>query len=155
MSVCPLITECWSDKRFLGQSAFVETMPRTRFQTIRAALTFHAPDDPRIDKVRDPLWYSRVLLAHFQKRFAEFAVPTGVSSIDEMTVRTKARSRARTHMPSKPDKYGVRFYAVVGWDALYVHSIWDNSSGNSQPTHPVQRYTEQFPVLRTSVTNTL
>lgn len=157
MSVCPLneISEYWSDSRFLGQAAFIETMPRTRFQDIRAALQFHPPEDPTLDKLHDPLWHSRTILAHFQKRFAEFAVPTGVSSIDEMTVRTKARSRARTYMPSKPDKYGVRFYAVVGWDSLYVHSVWDNSSGNTQRTTPAQRYTQRFPLLRTALFSTL
>eukprot|EP00644_Phytophthora_capsici_P000740 jgi/Phyca11/109379/e_gw1.16.787.1 len=76
-----------------------------------------------------------------------------------MTVPTKARSKARTYMThsksSKPDKYGVRFYAVVGWDSLYVHSLWDNTSGNILPTTPAQRYTELFPVLRTSLHNTL
>eukprot|EP00644_Phytophthora_capsici_P014966 jgi/Phyca11/128420/e_gw1.76.136.1 len=56
-----------------------------------------------------------------------------------MTVATKARSKARTYMPSKPYKYGVRFYAVVGWDSLYVHSLWDNASGNTLPTAPAQR----------------
>lgn len=157
MSICPLsdIAEYWSNSRFLDQKGFVETMPRTRFQNIRSALQFHPFEDPTLDKLRDPLWHSRTILAHFQRRFAEFAVPTGVSSINEMTVATKARSKARTYMPSKPDKYGVRFYAVVGWDALYVHTIWDNASDNTQSTSPAQRYTQQFPSLRTSLYNTL
>eukprot|EP00644_Phytophthora_capsici_P014030 jgi/Phyca11/99120/e_gw1.3.524.1 len=72
-----------------------------------------------------------------------------------MTVPTKARSKARTYMPSKTDKYVVRFCAVVGWDSLYVHSLWVNASGNILPTTPAQRYTELFPVLRTSLHNTL
>eukprot|EP00644_Phytophthora_capsici_P019606 jgi/Phyca11/132959/e_gw1.280.5.1 len=56
-------------------------------------------------------------------------LPVGVSSIDEMTVQTKVSARAKTSMPSKPDKYGVRIYAVVGQDSLYalchptLHSI--------------------------------
>ncbi|KUF95983.1 Bifunctional epoxide hydrolase 2 [Phytophthora nicotianae] len=58
-------------------------------------------------------------------------------------------------MPSKPDKYGVRFYAVVGWDSLYVHSLWDNSSGNTTPSTPAERYTRLFPSLRTPLYNTL
>ncbi|EGZ25112.1 hypothetical protein PHYSODRAFT_434171, partial [Phytophthora sojae] len=70
-------------------------------------------------------------------------------------VRTKARSRARTYMPSKPDKYGLRFYAVVGWDALYVHSLWDNGSGNATRSTPAERYTELFPSLRTPLYNML
>ncbi|POM61720.1 hypothetical protein PHPALM_29228 [Phytophthora palmivora] len=67
----------------------------------------------------------------------------------------KALSKARTYMPSKSDKYGVRFYAVVGCDSLYVHTLWDNASGNTQSTTPSQRYTQQFPTLRTSLYNTL
>ncbi|KAE9332458.1 hypothetical protein PR003_g14511 [Phytophthora rubi] len=50
-------------------------------------------------------------------------------------------------MLSKPDKYGVRFYSVVGWDSLYVHALWDNASGDSQTTTPAQLYTNQFPSL--------
>ncbi|POM78669.1 Hypothetical protein PHPALM_3774 [Phytophthora palmivora] len=67
----------------------------------------------------------------------------------------KALSKARTYMPSKHDKYGVRFYAVVGCDSLYVHTLWDNASGNTQSTTPSQRYTQQLPTLRTSLYNTL
>ncbi|KAG6963497.1 hypothetical protein JG687_00006536 [Phytophthora cactorum] len=72
-----------------------------------------------------------------------------------MTVPTKARSRARTCTPPKPDKYGVRFYAVVGWNLLYAHSLWDSTSGNTMRSTPGQRYTDQFPVLRTCLYYTL
>eukprot|EP00644_Phytophthora_capsici_P008482 jgi/Phyca11/111327/e_gw1.20.475.1 len=71
--------------------------------------------------------------------FAEIAVPYGVSSLDENGVQTKARTLAKSFMPLKPDKFAIRFYAVVGWASLYVHSIWDNGSGNTLPTTPAQR----------------
>lgn len=51
-------------------------------------------------------------------------------------------------MPLKPDKFAIRFYAVVGWESLYVHSFWDNGSGNTMPTTAAQRYTHLFPSLR-------
>ncbi|EEY64606.1 uncharacterized protein PITG_16025 [Phytophthora infestans T30-4] len=54
-------------------------------------------------------------------------------------IATKARSMARTYMPSKPDKYGVRLYAVVDWNSLYVHTLRDNASVNTQPTTPAQQ----------------
>ncbi|GMF49324.1 unnamed protein product [Phytophthora fragariaefolia] len=91
----------------------------------------------------------------FLGQFAEFAVPVGVSIIDEMTVRTKAWTRAKANIPSKPDKYGVRFDAVVGWSSLYVYSVWDNSSGNTMPFTPVERYTSLFSTLRTAPHSTL
>ncbi|KAF1777848.1 PiggyBac transposable element-derived protein [Phytophthora cactorum] len=79
-------------------------------------VTLHPPEHPTFDKERDPLWRCRGIMEHFQKHFAEFAVPVDVSSIDEMTVRTKARTRARTFMPSKSDRYGVHFTLL--WDGL-------------------------------------
>ncbi|RLN51790.1 hypothetical protein BBJ28_00025435, partial [Nothophytophthora sp. Chile5] len=46
MSICPLndITEFWSERRFLGQPDFVDTMGRSRFQAIRSSIKLH-PDD--------------------------------------------------------------------------------------------------------------
>ncbi|KAJ8508600.1 hypothetical protein ON010_g18855 [Phytophthora cinnamomi] len=58
-------------------------------------------------------------------------------------------------MSSKPDKYGLRFYAVVGWPSLYVHSVWDNGSDHTTQSTPAERYTEVFPSLRSSLYNTL
>eukprot|EP00644_Phytophthora_capsici_P018173 jgi/Phyca11/114138/e_gw1.25.427.1 len=67
-------------------------MPRDRFQQIRGALQFNPPGAATFAAVRDPLYRCRGLLQHFQKHFAEIAVPIGASSLDEITVRTKARS---------------------------------------------------------------
>ncbi|GMF25033.1 unnamed protein product [Phytophthora fragariaefolia] len=43
--------------------------------------------------------------------------------------RTIARSAAKTYLPSKPDKYGARFYAVVGREGLEDNSVWGNGVG--------------------------
>ncbi|GMF50524.1 unnamed protein product [Phytophthora fragariaefolia] len=83
------------------------------------------------------------------------AVPLGAVSLGENTVRTKARSSARTYMPSKPDTYGVRFYSVVGWESLYAFAVWDNGSGNRTKTNPVDRYVDLFSALQTAVFRTL
>lgn len=104
---------------------------------------------------KDPLRHSRILLEHFQRKFASVAVPVGVSSIDEIGVRTKARTVAKSFMPLKPDKFAIRFYAVVGWQSLYVHSMWDNGAGNTLPTTASQRYTQLFPSLRRALEGTL
>ncbi|POM63840.1 Reverse transcriptase, partial [Phytophthora palmivora] len=85
-------------------------MPRVRFQQVRCELALYPPVNPAFHKELDPRWRCRDTMEYFQKRFAEFAVPIGVSSINEMPVRTKARTRANTYLSSKPDKYGVRFY---------------------------------------------
>ncbi|RLN37861.1 hypothetical protein BBJ28_00000464, partial [Nothophytophthora sp. Chile5] len=158
MSLCPMtdIKEFWSTKLFLGQRDISDTMSRSRFQSIRASLVVHPPELLEEERLRqDPLWHSRNLLQHFQQKFASVAVPYGVSSLDENSVRTKARTRAKSFIPSKPDKFAIRFYAVVGWRSLYVHSIWDNGSGNDLRSSPSQRYTNVFPTLRTALDHTL
>lgn len=99
------------------------------FRNIRANLkfyTYYCHDTA----VVDPLWHSRFMRRHFMKNAAAVAAPTGVSSLDENTIRTKGRTAARTYVKSKPCKLGISFYAVVGWNAVYLHSFWDNGSGN-------------------------
>ncbi|OWZ09432.1 LOW QUALITY PROTEIN: hypothetical protein PHMEG_00017869 [Phytophthora megakarya] len=151
MSNCALsdISEYWSDTRLSDKQL--------------SARQYHGPDfDLHSSSMRLKAQRSihctshcRTILAHFQKRFAEFAIPTGVTSIDKMIVPTKARSREWIYMPPKPDKYGVIFYAIVAWDSLYIHTLWDSVSGNTQPTSPASRYTQQFPTLHTVLYNTL
>ncbi|KUF92473.1 Ankyrin repeat domain-containing protein 13A [Phytophthora nicotianae] len=58
-------------------------------------------------------------------------------------------------MPLKPDKFAIRFYAVVGWRSLYIHALWDNGSGNTTATTPAERYTRLFPRLRQPLYNVL
>ncbi|KUF83394.1 hypothetical protein AM587_10001336 [Phytophthora nicotianae] len=74
------------------------------------------------DTSRDPLWHSRILLRHIQRKFADVAIPYGVSSLDENSIRTKARTAAKSFIPTKPDKNAIRFYAVVGWESLCQRS---------------------------------
>lgn len=158
MSIIPLteIKELWPQKLFLGQADFAKTMARNRFESIRARFQVHAPDSvPMQRQEQDPVWHSRRVLTQVQQKFAAIAVPVGAVTLDELTVRTKARSGAKTYMPSKPDKYGVRFYGVSGWESLYAYSVWDNGSGERTRTVPVERYVDVFPSLRTAMFRTL
>ena len=77
-------------------------------------------------------------------------MPKYVSTIDEASVKTKARTRARSYMPKKPDKFAIRFYCIVEWKTLYVHSLWDSGSGNWVRHNEYERYLQVFPELRTA-----
>eukprot|EP00644_Phytophthora_capsici_P013421 jgi/Phyca11/115691/e_gw1.29.185.1 len=61
-------------------------MCRDRFQHIRAALQLHPPSLVTFSTVRDPLYRCRGLLQHFQKRFAETAVPSYQSTLPSQDV---------------------------------------------------------------------
>ena len=144
------ISDYWSTSLFQGHQDFKRVMSRDRFKEIRAALKFR-PDgaDDMTTRSTDPLWFARSIINKFQKCCAKVAVPIGVSALDENSTRTKARTAARSYMPSKPDKYAIRFYAVCGWKSTYLHSIWDNGSGNKSNIPPANRYACLFPELRT------
>jgi hypothetical protein len=143
------IRDYWKTGRFQGQSDFRDTMSYKDFQAIRGALQFHPPDEyERVDHDNDPLWAIRRVMEHFQKNCADVAVPVGTSALDENSARSKHRTLARSYMKGKPHKYAMRFYGVVGGRDLYLPSIWDNGSGNTEPTCPAERYTKLFRQMR-------
>lgn len=82
------------------------------FQGIRVSLRLYPEYDYYLATI-DPLWHSRYVLNHFQKNCTSFAVPMGVMSYDESTIRCKGRTVAQTFMKSKPVRFGIRLYALV------------------------------------------
>lgn len=79
------------------------------------------------------------------------AVPTGVSSLDENSIRYKVRTKAKNDMKSKPIGFGTSFYVVVGWGHWYLHHIIDNTSGNTSGLPAAQQYTSLFRQLCAAV----
>ena len=146
------IKEYWSTGPFMGNETFKNSMTRKRFIDIRTHITFRAPKEQERDlqgQQDDPLWHSRSFMEHFARNSASIAVPTGTSALDENTARTKARTRARTYMPNKSDKYGVRFYSVVGTKHCYLSSINDNRAGNETDVPGAADFCRLFGELRT------
>jgi Transposase IS4 len=125
----------WSTKMFLGNDDMKRIMSQDRFTEIRSSLKFYPEYDHAVAVV-DPPWHSRIMLHHFMKNAASVAVPKGCSALDENTIRCKVRTGARSYMKSKTVKFGIWFYAVVGWKHAYVHSLWDNGSGNKRNVPP-------------------
>jgi hypothetical protein len=145
------IYQYWEASHFSGHHDFRETMSCNDFQMIHASIQFHPPShDPELAS-SDPLWHCRCFLNHFFQYncSAAIAVPLGASALDEASCRTSARTHARTYMPNKQIKYGLRFYAIVGSHEVYCHSFWDNGSGNRIPMSQAKQYTQLFRDLRT------
>jgi len=93
------IKQYWETKCFSGHGDFRDTMSRNDFQDIRGAIQFHPSDcfdAATIEK--DPLYHSRTILNHFQKQCASVAVPCGTSALDENSIRTSARTKAKHYM---------------------------------------------------------
>jgi hypothetical protein len=86
---------------------------------------------------------------HSLGNFVRFAVPGAVSALDENSVRSKPRSKAISYMNSKPDKFAVRFYALVDWSSSYLFSVVDNGRGSDIPTSQGQKYVSLHRGMRT------
>ena len=141
------INDYWSSRMFLRNSNFKEVMSRDTFKQIRSSLKFY-PEYNHAVAVADPLWHSRIMLNHFMQNAASVAVPEGCSLLDENTIRCKVRTLSRSYMKNKPVKFGIRFYAVVGWKHAYLHSLWDNGTGNKTKVAPAEAYCKLFRDLR-------
>ena len=130
MSFCPLnrIRDFWSSKPFLRQIDFPIVMSRGRFDSIKSNLNICIDGVvTQVYRDMDPLWNIRSMLSRFQTRSQAYAVPKYCASLDENSVRTKARTRAKSYILSKPDKYAIRFYCLVDWKSTYcsVYLITD------------------------------
>ena len=121
-----------------------------RNQEIQGNLQFRSQDiDAQSIKHQDPLWHSRTILNELLKNCMSVAVTPGVVTLDESSVRTKAKCRAKTYLPSKPDKYTIRFYALNCWHSLYLQNLYDNGAGNKTNLSCSERCLQTFPELRT------
>lgn len=142
------LDEYWKNNMFQGHKDFKKTMSRDDFMRIRSHLKLRPPEYLYDSATNDPLWHSRSLMEYFMKQIASIAVPIGTSALDENTVRTKARTKAKSYIANKPQPYGIRFYAVVGSKHTYLHSFYDNGSGNTTGISRAQSYTTVFRDLR-------
>ena len=161
------IQEYWENKMFSGHPDFGKVMSRNDFTTIRAHFRPHPPYQHQV-ATDDPLHHCRAFMHQFSQASSEIATPDGHMAFDEGTCRFKGRSLAVCYIPSKPIKWGVRFYMLVCCISLYVASIIDNNRGNflillilllfyltslflgnKTNVHPLHRYCAQFRSLRT------
>ena len=101
LSSCNTIRKYWSNEMFTGSRDYRKIMSVNTFQLIRASLKCRDSQSRNSElRMYDPLWSVRPLLLHFERNSAQVAVPTGCSALDEATCRTKARTTAKSYLPS-------------------------------------------------------
>ncbi len=55
-----------------------------------------------------------------------------------------AGTKAKTYLPNKPDKYGLRFFAIAGLNTAIWQRIADNFSGNTLAKSAAPDYCKLF-----------
>lgn len=103
----------WYTRMFFGQIDFSKVTARERYLSILSSFLRVMDDDFFVNtRTKDPFWNLRGILGAFQRRSQEIDVSALVSSLYENSFRTKARIKARSHIPSKPDNFAARFIAA-------------------------------------------
>ena len=141
------LRELWVDKPFSASSDFNQIMGRNRFLKIRSHLTFCMSDEGNDSRnefsskiLDDRLYSARSIMEQFWETSSKIAVPTGAMALDEADRGTKARYAAVTFNKSKPYKYVLRFYVVVGYMYQYCPSLWDYGRANKTGQSKATRY---------------
>lgn len=79
-------------------------------------------------------------MEHFIKNLDTVAIPVGVSALDENTIRCKSLTSDRSFIKSMPVEFGKGYYFFVVLEALYLHTMWNNNSGNKSGIPPPVTY---------------
>jgi len=96
----------------------------------------------------DPLWSTRPLMKNFLNTATSIAVPIGAMTLDEATLPSRAKNRAISYIPSKPNRYGIRYYMVASSKYQYIFNFFDNGRGNRSKLPIALLYANFFSELR-------
>lgn len=94
---------------FMGNRDFKEVMGRARFKQVRATFCTY-PHYDLVKAAENPKKHSDTVLEHLAKNCSSIAVPIGVTSLDENSVRCKGgRTSVRSYIKRKPVSLGSVF----------------------------------------------
>lgn len=113
--------ELWSSVH--GRPIFSKTMSLKRFKLIRRILRFDNVDTRQGRLARDKLAAVRLLLDGFVNHSQSAYVPGASITVDEQLYPYRGRCRYRQYMPSKPAKYGLKFWLACDSDNYYCCNI--------------------------------
>ena len=105
-------------------SAFATAcMSRSRFRFISTSISFDDFNSRVSRKQEDPKFHKmRELLNDFKKKIREGLIPGSRVCVDEQLYAYRGRCGFRQYMPSKPNKYGIKFWLLV---CIYSGYLFD------------------------------
>ena len=106
-----------------GPPIFAKTMSVNRFEEIRRALRFDNPVTRQSRIVRDKLAAVRLLIDGFIENSQKCYRHTECVTVDEQLYPYRGRCRFIQYMPSKPAKYGLKFWILADAESYYVSNI--------------------------------
>lgn len=107
----------------LSPECFRATMKENRFRLLLRALRFDDAETRVERRESDKLAPIREIWDEFNKRCVDFYSPGENVTIDEMMAAFRGRCSFKQFIPSKPDKYGLKIFAMVDSETLYTSSM--------------------------------
>jgi hypothetical protein len=98
------------------QPFIIHMFSRSRFQSILSAFSVANPHE--VDDNVQPSDYVAEFMSHLNDTFPSLYTPGQNLCIDEMMIAYKGRTDIRQYIPSKPHKWGYKFYALA--ESAYV-----------------------------------
>ncbi|XP_049316958.1 piggyBac transposable element-derived protein 4-like [Bactrocera dorsalis] len=111
----------WSE--VYGRPIFRATMSLKRFKKITAILRFDKRSDREARRQSDKLPDIRDVWDEWATLLPMYYNPNTNITIDEQLLSFRGRCPFRQHMPSKPNKYGIKFWILCDSETGYVRSI--------------------------------
>lgn len=137
--------QLWS--KTYGCPTFNKTMSRQRMREIKKFLRFDRRRDRRRNLQHDKFCLISTVLERFVSNSQRCFRPSASLTIDEQLFPTKTRCRFTQYMPSKPDKFGIKFWILADVPTKYCYNVKpylgrDERRHESLGTHVVQSLME-------------
>ncbi|CAF3941954.1 unnamed protein product [Adineta steineri] len=104
----------------LESPIFRATMSRNRFETILSTIRFDNKITREERKQTDKFAAFREIWSDFRENSKKCYSPGLCITIDEQLLGFRGKCPFRQYIPSKPDKYGIKFWLCVDVDSYYV-----------------------------------
>lgn len=108
--------EYWSKDPFLKCEAISSVMSRDKFECIKSNIKYWTTTDQNARDPNDKAWRVRTIIDLFRKNIQQFGMFSTALSVDEMMVRFFGRTTLKQYIPNKPDKFGLKFWALCSSD---------------------------------------
>lgn len=115
------VRELWKEET--GRKIFSKTMSMNRFEEIRAMLRFDNPLTRSARQQRDKLAAVRLLMDAFVTNSQLCYVHNECVTVDEQLYPFKGRCSLVQYMPSKPSKYGLKFWILADSSNYYISNV--------------------------------
>ena len=132
---------------WLTHTPFIDVMPRDRYELLNSFLHFanNAEDRPaRGEPNFDPLWKIRPLIEICEPLYTASYGPSCELSIDESIIKFKGRVHFRQYLPSKPNPWGIKQYALCESRTGYALKFITYCGKDSVPLRPGFTVTESI-----------